>query len=370
MNKRELEAQADRLELVLHDHKTPARVTGGTVTPRWIQFLLQTTPGIKINKIEALTREIALALGVSDARVTTQNGAVRIDVPRPDPRPVKFLTLYTHLPHRSIPFGSALLGLADDGAPLLVRLPSPAVGHVLIAGTTGSGKTALLRSIVVSLLMRYRRSEVQLLVIDPTGHAFAALSEAPHLLQPIVAQPDRAVATLADLTRLLDARAKQRLEVDRALHIRTQLSAIKPRIVVVIDELADLVQTGSPRVLDHLGRLVQRGREVGIHVVAATQKPSSSIIGPLVKANFPLRLVGRVVCAEDARVAAGIGGSGAEHLNGQGDFVAITSGGVMRFQAAYLSDDELLRVAENLSGRGTAGQLPAGTLRHQDSFAA
>jgi S-DNA-T family DNA segregation ATPase FtsK/SpoIIIE len=327
MQRRELEAKADAIEMVLHEHKAPARVTGGHVTPRWVQFLLQTSPGVKISRVESLSREIAVALGAPNARVTTQGNAVRIEVPRSDPQPLKLFALCMRIPPARIPFGTAVLGLADDGAPLLIRMPSPEVAHVLVAGTTGSGKTALMQTIIMSLALLNHRRQLQFVLIDPKGRAFEPMSRLPHLLRPIVTGPDQAVQTLSDLVNLMEQRDQSRVT--------------DPRVIVAIDELADLVQTGGPDILDRLARLVQRGREAGIHVIGATQKPSSSIIGPLVKANFPVRLVGRVVSAEDARVAAGVGGTGAEKLTGRGDFVAISGPGLIRFQAAYLAASEI-----------------------------
>jgi S-DNA-T family DNA segregation ATPase FtsK/SpoIIIE len=327
MQRRELEAKADAIEMVLHEHKAPARVTGGHVTPRWVQFLLQTNPGVKISRVESLSREIAVALGAPNARVTTQGNAVRIEVPRNDPQPLKLLPLCARIPPSRIPFGTAVLGLADDGAPLLIRLPSPEVAHVLVAGTTGSGKTALMQTIIMSLALLNHRRQLQFVLIDPKGRAFEPMERLPHLLRPIVTQPDQAVHALSDLVNLMEQRDRSRVT--------------DPRVIVAIDELADLVQTGGPAILDGLGRLVQRGREAGIHVIGATQKPSSSIIGPLVKANFPVRLVGRVVSAEDARVAAGVGGTGAEKLTGRGDFVAVYGPGLIRFQAAFTSTSEI-----------------------------
>ncbi len=333
MQRRELEFQADRIETVLRDYKAPARVTGGNVTPRWIQFLLQTAPGIKVNRVESLSREIAMALGAPSARVSAQGGSVRVEVPRSDPQPVKLLPLCSRLPQ--IPFGTALLGLADDGAPLLLRLPSPDVAHVLIAGTTGSGKTALVQSMIASLALTHRRSQIQFVLIDPMGRAFEGFNTLPHLLRPIVSQADQTVHVLNDMIELMEARDRSRVT--------------DPRIVIVLDELADLVQTGGGQVIESLGRLVQRGREAGIHVIGATQKPSSAILGPLIKANFPVRLVGRVVSSEDARVAAGIGGTGAERLTGHGDFVAVAGPGVTRFQAAYISPNDMASVARRLA---------------------
>jgi DNA segregation ATPase FtsK/SpoIIIE-like protein len=209
------------------------------------------------------------------------------------------------------------------------------VAHVLVAGTTGSGKTALMQTIIMSLALLNHRRQLQFVLIDPKGRAFEPMARLPHLLRPIVTEPDRAVQALSDLVNLMEQRDRSRVT--------------DPRVIVAIDELADLVQTGGPAILEGLGRLVQRGREAGIHVIGATQKPSSSIIGPLVKANFPVRLVGRVVSAEDARVAAGVGGTGAEKLTGRGDFVAVYGPGLIRFQAAYTSTSEIEVNAQQLA---------------------
>ncbi len=371
MLRRELEAKADAIEMVLHEHKAPARVTGGHVTPRWVQFLLQTNPGVKISRVESLSREIAVALGAPSARVTTQGNAVRIEVPRTDPQPLKLFALCARIPPSRIPFGTAVLGLADDGAPLLIRLPSPEVAHVLVAGTTGSGKTALMQTIILSLALLNHRRQMQFVLIDPKGRAFEPMTGLPHLLRPIVTQPEQAVQVLNDLVNLMEQRDRSRVT--------------DPRVIVAIDELADLVQTGGPTIIESIARLVQRGREAGIHVVGATQKPSSSIIGPLVKANFPVRLVGRVVSADDARVAAGVGGTGAEKLTGRGDFVAVYGPGLIRFQAAYASvgeiegtvqqlaqgirGDEIIQSGRLVSARSTARMNPAMSVLDSAVFA-
>jgi len=125
-----------------------------------------------------------------------------------------------------------------------------------------------------------------------------------------------------------------------------------PRLVVAIDELADLLQSGGKGVAEALTRLTQRGREAGIHVVAATQRPAATLVGGLVKANFPVRLVGSVVSPEDAKVAAGIGGTGAERLLGRGDFLLVAKGQVIRFQAAYAGGSELAGVVAQVRAGG------------------
>ncbi len=358
MRTQDLDAQADRIELILREHRAPATVTGGNVTPRWIQYLLQTAPGIKINRVEALSREIAVALGTPSAQVSTRDGVIRIDVPRPDAQPVQFVKLAARLPYSRLPFGTALLGLADDGAPLLMRLPAPDVSHVLVAGTTGSGKTALLQSIIFSLLLAHRPAQLQVLLIDPKGYSFASLREVPHVLKPIATQPGEIEAVLTEAIRLMEKRAQCLCQSDSPTRLAE--AAINPRVVLVIDELADVVQLGGAQIVDRMERLTQRGREAGVHVIAATQKPASSILGPIMKANFPVRLVGRVVSSDDARVAAGVGGTGAERLGGHGDFLALSAAGTVRFQAAYLSRSELELMGNRLRADLHGAEILAG----------
>jgi len=343
-SRRELELESDRIELVLSSHKAPARVTGGVVTPRAVQFHLAPACGTRINKVQALADELALALGVSNVRVFRQGSSVHVEIPRDDARPVRLLSLMPRLASPGadpLPPGTAVLGLCDDGAPLLLRLPSPDVAHVLISGTTGSGKTALCRTIVLSLAATHRRSQMQFVLVDPKRQAFAPFAHLPHLLRPIIGDAAAAADALQDMVKLMEARGQGEGETKRQ-------AGWTPRIVVVLDELADLAQVGGKAFGENLTRLAQRGREVGMHVIACTQKPSSQVLGALIRANFPVRLVGRVVSPEDARVAAGIGGTGAEKLVGRGDFVAVASGQVLHFQAAYVSTAEMEQVVAQM----------------------
>ena len=352
-NRRLLELQSDRIEMVLASHKAPARVTGGVVTPRAVQFHLAPALGTKVNKVQALADELALALGASSVRVSRQGSSVQLEVPRDDAQPVRLLPLMAqlakgggdgpparasagtggHASHAPLPPFTAVLGMCDDGVPLLVRLASPDVAHVLIAGTTGSGKTALCQTMILSLAMTHRRSQLQFVLVDPKRRAFAPFARLPHLLRPIIADATEAVDALHELVQLMEARGQEE---------------VTPRIVVVLDELADLVQVSSRALDEHLTRLAQRGREAGIHVIACTQKPSSQVLGTVIRANFPARLVGKVVSPEDARVAAGIGGTGAERLTGRGDFIAVAVGQVLRFQAAYVSPAEMEQVVAQM----------------------
>ena len=340
---RTLHFQADRIEMVLASHKVPARVTGGIVTPRLVRYHLTTPLGVKMRKVAGLSEEIALSLGASSCRVHRHQGQVEVEVPRAKGKVVPLLPLCQRLVASgpdSIPPHTAVLGLDQEGVPLLVRLPSPNVAHVLIAGTTGSGKTALARTIVTSLALNNSQRLLQLVLIDPKGRGFLPFEGLPHLLAPVVTRFDEALSLLQRLVAEMERRdAEGRSE---------------PRLVVALDELADLVQVGGREMERALTRLTQRGREAGIHLVACTQKPTATVIGGLVKSNFPVRIVGSVASPEDAKVATGIGGTGAERLLGQGDFLVVAKGQVTRMQAAYAG----VGVVRELVGKLGAGSKP------------
>ncbi|MFN8487315.1 MAG: DNA translocase FtsK [Caldilineaceae bacterium] len=334
--RRTLDMQADRIEAVLARHKVAGRVHGGVVTPRFIRFQLTTQIGAKINKIAALAEEIALALDKREARIYRQGDSINIEVPRAKAEPIRLLPLCSRLPN--VPPVTAVLGVEQNGAPLLLRLPAPDVAHVLVAGTTGSGKTALTRTLLTSLAMHNRQGEVQLVLLDPKGRGFSALARLPHVLGEVIVDVNAAVERLRWLVQEMERRD------------RNQSS--KPVLVVAVDELADLLQTGGSAVEAMLTRLSQRGREAGIHLVACTQKPTAALIGGAMKANFPVRLVGAVASRDEARLAAGIADSGAEKLEGKGDFLLVAKAEVVRFQAAWLSGEDLNKIATKLAEGG------------------
>jgi S-DNA-T family DNA segregation ATPase FtsK/SpoIIIE len=356
----QLQFQSDRIEAVLSLHKIPARVTGGTVTPRWIRFQVLPMIGTKISKIKNLNEELAAALDAPNCRVSRRGAAIDVEVPRDDPVPVQLLSLYRLLVEEdagtagssSIPPVTAVLGYAEDGAPLLIRLSSPDVAHILVAGTTGSGKTVLMQTMILSLAMAnpapspFQTGELasglRLMLIDPKGYAFGTFQGLPHLARPVIREAGEAAEALQSLVHLMERQSEQ-VETIRGNGNGSLLSGA-PHVVVVIDELADLLMVGGKEIQWALTRLTQRGREAGIHIIAATQKPSAEVLGPLIKANFPVRLVGRVTCASDARTATGWSGTGAERLMGRGDFLAVAEGRVTRFQAAHVSPEEIREV--------------------------
>ena len=332
------ELQAARIETVLGAHKVPARVMQATVTPRFVRFDVTTALGTRLTKVSGLAEELAFSLGARATRVYREGGVLHVEVPRETPRRVALLELCGRL--TSVPPTCAVLGIDEGGIPLLLRLDSPDVAHVLLAGTTGSGKTALARTLLLSLAMHNHPGHVQLVLLDPRDCGFAPLAGLPHVWrgQGVVQDAAAAAATLQDLVAEMERR-------DRA---GRQL----PRLVVAIDELADLLQTGGKPVAEALTRLTQRGREAGLHVVAATQRPAAALVGGLVKANFPIRLVGSVTSAEDAKVASGLPGTEAARLLGRGDFLLVAKGNIIRFQAAFADSAELDAITARIGAGG------------------
>lgn len=330
--RRMLELQANQIEMVLASHKIPSRVVGGTVTPHAVCFQLATRMGTRLTQIKGLAEELALSLAAPSCRVVRENGALSIQIPRAEPARVSLLDLCRRLTFAAP--CAPVLGVDEAGTPLLLNLPSPDVAHALLCGTTGSGKTALARAMALSLALHNPQRSLQLLLIDPKGRGFAPLAGLPHLLCP----PIRAVSeALERLTWLVG-------EMER----RDALCINSPRLVVFLDELADLLQVGGKQLEFVLTRLSQRGREAGIHLVACTQKPTVAVIGSLTKANFPVRLVGAVTSPDEARLAAGISGTGAERLQGRGDFLLVLKGQTTRFCAAYVSLLEAQQAADHL----------------------
>ncbi len=353
-----LEFQSDRIEAVLAVHKVPARVTGGTVTPRWVRFQVLPAVGTKISKIKRLSEEMAAALDAPNCRVSRRGAAVAVEVPRDDPQPVRLMSLLCQLSddEKGFPPVTAILGLAEDGAPLLIRLPSPDVAHILVSGTTGSGKTVLLRAMILSLALsnppavRVGMGQgIAMVLIDPKGHAFRCFEGLPHLARPVIWRAEETIEALQSLVHLMERRSGGNREGQNVVGSALPPS---PGVVVVVDELADLLMVGGKVVQQALTRLTQRGREAGIHVIAATQKPTTDVLGPLIKANFPVRLVGKVTSASDARTATGWSGTGAERLMGRGDFLAVAEGRVIRFQAAHVSPSEIREMVRKIEVEG------------------
>jgi S-DNA-T family DNA segregation ATPase FtsK/SpoIIIE len=343
LSRQHLEDLADRIEAVLAHHHIEARVAGGAISPRWIRFSVLPMLGTKISKVKALTEEIALALDVPRVRVSRISGSLSVEVPLEEPAPIYLLNLLQDVPALS-PL-TAVLGLSIEGNPYTLDLISPDVTHVLVSGATGSGKTELLRSMLLSLTLYNRQAHLQLVLIDPKKRGFAPLAGLPHLLYPLTTEAIEAEAVLGHVVA----------EMERRDHEGVPST---PRIILAIDEVSDLLMTSGRNVERYLIRIAQRGREAGIHLVLSTQKPSADAISTAIKSNLPARLVGKVASGQDALVASGVPGTNAELLMGVGDFLAIVGGRVIRFQAAYTDPVDIQRIHERLHSQDAWDQSP------------
>ncbi len=328
-SQQELNHQADQIEHVLKRHRIQGHIRGGTVTPRVVQFEYVPSIGMRVSRVSRLSEEIALALGSRTARINRRGDAIAIEIPRSQPEPVRLLNLCQNI--GDVPPATAVLGIDEDGHPLLLKLTSPDVAHVLIAGTTGSGKTSLARSLMASLALFNEPDKLNFVLIDPKRRGFFALARLPHATTEIADNPAMAIAELERVIAEMERR-------DRA-------HENEPLIVVAVDELADLIQSGGRTVERLLARVAQRGRQAGIHLVACTQKPTAAMIGSSMTANFPVRLVGTVASKDEARYATGIPESGAEKLEGKGDFLLVGKGHPIRFQSGWLGAEDFDTVA-------------------------
>jgi len=329
-----LNLQADRLEAVLTAHRAPGRITGGTMGPRHIRFFLNPAPHTRYAAIKRLADDLALALRVSHLSVDRSTEGIVLAFNNPNPQTVRLKALIDQVV--PVPASTVVLGLADDGLPLLARLASPDVAHILIAGTTGSGKSVLLQCIASSLIQTHSPTVIRMLCIDPKGRTFPPLADVPHMARYPIANIDEALEALHSLCRTMELRDQRGEYPDERQGT--------PRIVVLIDELADLIMQGGKPTVEMLTRLAQRGRDAGIHLVAATQHPSSAILSSVMRANFPLRLVGKVTSAQDATIASGRAGTNAHCLGGRGDFIAISGGDEpSRFQVPIITREDMHR---------------------------
>jgi DNA segregation ATPase FtsK/SpoIIIE-like protein len=296
----QLESQADKIEAVLALNKVPARVTGGAVTPRWIRFQVFPAAEAALSSIGNVDGVLSAAIGTPGCRMLHRGAVATVEVPRDDPYPVRLLPLYEQLTKdERIPPVTAILGLEEDGTPLLVRLPAPDVGHVLVAGMAGAGKTTLLRTMVLSLAWNN----------GPDDLAFVIMGDALPGIEQAIGDGHRVgrmtcAADASSVSGCLDA----------------------GRVVFIAD---DMVSDGG--VAFALSFLMEKERR---HFLAAWDGVPPSQVTEL----FRVRLVGRVASVTDARDATGWRGTGAEQLLGRGDFLAVAEGRVSRFQAAYVED--------------------------------
>ncbi|NPV84660.1 MAG: DNA translocase FtsK [Anaerolineae bacterium] len=353
------------IEKTLMDFGVPARVTGFRVGPTVTQFAVE--PGfidrigpdgtpvrqkVRVSQISALARDLALALSAEKLRIEAPvpgHSFVGIEVPNPEGAMVRLRPLLESEAFQRLASPLALaLGKDVSGLPVvadLIRMP-----HLLIAGTTGSGKSVCISAIITCLVMNNRPSDLRLALLDPKMVELVRFNGLPHLLGKVESKPERmigvlnwALAEMDQRYRLLEAERARDLENYNRRMLRRKKEVL-PRIVLIIDELADLMMSAPDQTEHSLVRLAQLARATGIHLVVATQRPSTEVVTGLIKANFPARISFTVASSVDSRVI--LDGNGAETLLGRGDMLFLNPevGTPQRAQGVMVSDQEILRV--------------------------
>ena len=346
------ERTAEALLQALGHFGIDATLVGQVVGPRVTRYELQLAPGTKVGKVAALKDDLAYALATTEIRILAPipgKQAVGVEVPNLSPNIVTLGDIFDELPSAASPL-SVWLGKDISGASVhadLARMP-----HILIAGTTGSGKSGCINTMLCSILLRATPDDVRMILVDPKRVELGLYESIPHLLTPVVSSPKQASAVLTNVLaemerryeRMSLARARNLGELNRALRKRGE--AQLPYLLVVIDELADLMMVSPQEVEDAVIRLAQKSRAVGIHLVLATQRPSVDVITGMIKANVPSRIAFAVSSQTDSRVI--LDTSGAESLLGQGDmlFKPLGTSRLQRVQGAYVSEEEIALVVE------------------------
>jgi DNA segregation ATPase FtsK/SpoIIIE, S-DNA-T family len=372
VDKRAVEAAGRVLEEALAAHGVETRLSGMTVGPTVTRFELELAPGVKVAKVTALHKDMAYAMATADVRILAPipgKSAIGVEVPNKQ-RQLVAVGDVLHTPEAkalTAPLTVAI-GRDIDGCPVLVDLAK--MPHVLVAGTTGSGKSSCINSLLTSILMRSTPDEVRMILIDPKMVELSQYNGLPHLLTQVVTNPKKAAAALAwavdEMERRYELLAglgfrdiggynaafdKGELEDPYANDPADGIGlppapkyARLTTILVVVDELADLMMVSAKDVEDSIVRIAQKARAVGIHLVIATQRPSVNVITGLIKANVPSRFAFAVSTLVDSRVI--IDQPGAERLIGQGDMLmtTVSSNVPQRVQGNFVSEEEIRAV--------------------------
>jgi S-DNA-T family DNA segregation ATPase FtsK/SpoIIIE len=355
---RDHEAVGRKLVETLGHFGVEAKIVGIVSGPHVSRFELRLAPGTKVKKVTELANDIAYALASTDIRILAPipgKQAVGVEVPNRTRKMVRLGDIYAGRPEKTSPL-VAWLGKGIDGLPVwtdIAKMP-----HVLVAGTTGSGKSGCVNAILSSILMQASPNEVRLVLVDPKQVELNHYENVPHLLTPVVTSPRLAANVLSNLIGemesrygiMSEARARNLDELNRIR--RKKGESPLPHILCVIDELADLMMVAPAEVEDSIIRLAQKSRATGIHLVLATQRPSTDIITGTIKVNIPSRIAFAVSSQTDSRVILDQGG--AETLLGQGDMLFRGAGTskLSRVQGAFVTEDEIARITGHWAKQG------------------
>lgn len=359
-NEENISSNIKLLEQVLTDFDIHGKVVAAHVGPTVTQYELELKSGTKVNKILSLNKEIALALAAKDVRIQAPipgKSTIGIDIPNKITTPVSLREVLASVSKdKEDSKLLAVLGKDIMGNPRWMEVNK--TPHLLIAGATGSGKSVCVNSVITSILMRAKPDEVKLVMIDPKKVELSMYNGAPHLLAPVVNDPKKASIVLKKIVEemehrydLLSESGTKNIEgYNRLMEKKIEsgdVSAKKlPYIVVLIDELADLMLVAAKEVEDSIMRITQMARAAGIHLIVATQRPSTDVITGVVKANIPSRIAFTVSSSIDSRTILDM--TGAEKLIGKGDMLFLPMGESTptRIQGAFVSEEEVQRVVD------------------------
>lgn len=362
---RELEQTAASLQSTLQEFGLRSGVVGWIAGPTVTTFKVQPGEGERVSRINSLEDDIALTLATDSVRIfapISGTSLVGIEIPNRTRQTVSFGDILPYVGGGPLEFA---LGRDAEGAPMVADLAK--MPHLLIAGTTGSGKSVVISSIVMSLLMRTFPEDVRLIMIDPKRVEFAPYDGLPHLYVPVVTEPKQAASALQWAVSEMERRLKifERIGVRKISTFNEKQAAgdfekydnppaKMPYLVIVIDELSDLMMVAGKDVEASIVRIAQLGRAAGIHMIVATQRPSSNVVTGLIKANITNRIGLTVATGIDSRVI--LDQTGAEKLTGQGDmlFSRVDWGKPKRIQGCYVSDEEIVSVVDFVKEHSTA----------------
>lgn len=351
----EIRRNADKLVETLKSFGVMTTYLGASRGPSVTRYELQPAPGVKISKIANLADDVALSLAVSDVRIAPvpDKAAVGIEIPNKVKDTVFFRELVDSAEFKKTFDKKLDTVLGKDISGNTVSCNVSKMPHLLIAGTTGSGKSVCVNSIIMSILMKSTPSDVRLIMVDPKQVEFMMYNGIPHLLIPVVTDPKKAAGALAWAVTEMERRYTlfsennvRNIDGFNELCEHDEELVKMPSIVIFIDELADLMMASPKDVEDSIVRLAQKARAAGMHLVIATQKPTVQVVTGLIKGNIPSRIALMVASQIDSRVI--LDASGAEKLLGNGDMLYMPVGAPkpIRLQGCYVSDDEVERVAE------------------------